>query len=75
VVTNKDLFSNPLITKLPQAEKEVIRKSHQSLVSDNPCNTTNALQTKEELLKDGRNSPEIIIGSLFDAKGNSKFKN
>ena len=40
------------------------------MVSENTCNSNNALKTK----KDARDSPEIIIGSLFDAKGNEKFK-
>ena len=71
--TNKSLFSNPLIKPLPAeglAPKVLESEKKCSMVSENTCNSNNALKTK----KDARDSPEIIIGSLFDAKGNEKFK-
>ena len=62
--------------KRAQMLDDLRRASKKLLVQPNPLNSTDALKLKSELSEDGDKGRETpIVKSLFDIKGNSKFKN
>ena len=83
---NKDLFRNPMIKPLPQVENKPGLKlenddqqeenpaAPHALVQVNPLSSSKSLRAKERCIQEERDEEEEVIFSLFDVKGNSKFK-